>query len=389
MKHLEQWETFINNQLPTRHDERWKYADLSFLKNTQYQVEGKPEGAEWKAKIEALRLQGGDSILLVVINGHFIPELSDLAKLPATVTVSGLDQEKMLDVSTYPFAALNASGNTQAVVLTVANNVVLSLPIHLLSLSVGEHAFIAQPYYVFVLGKHSQVNLIEQYENINQQPYLLNILTHIQLEQEAKLDYCKIQHEGANAAHFASTFITQKQNSTVSLVNVTKGAKFSRDELIVNLQEPGADCRTSGFYRLSNNNQFVDHHIEINHQAAHSQSEMLYKGILDNKSRAVFNGRLHVAPDAQKILAHQENHNLLLSHEAEVYSKPELEIYADDVKCKHGATIGQIDQEALFYLRSRGIPQAEAMAIILQGFSDDILQRVTHPIMQKRLQESI
>ncbi len=131
------------------------------------------------------------------------------------------------------------------------------------------------------------------------------------------------------------------------------------------MQEPGAECRTGGFYHLHHDNQYIDNHIDIDHVAPRSNSEMLYKGILDNKSRAVFNGRLHVEKDAQKIIAYQANHNLLLSNDAEVYSKPELEIYADDVKCKHGATTGQLDQDAFFYLRSRGIARSRSNEYII------------------------
>jgi len=155
------------------------------------------------------------------------------------------------------------------------------------------------------------------------------------------------------------------------------------------LLEKGAQCQTGGFYHLREANQYIDNHIEINHEAAHSSSDMLYKGIVDNRSRAVFNGRLYVKQDAQKILAHQANHNLLLSTQAEVYSKPELEIYADDVKCKHGATIGQLDQDALFYMCSRGIPYADAVNILLRGFAEEILDRVTHAGMKKRVQEAL
>ena len=209
------------------------------------------------------------------------------------------------------------------------------------------------------------------------------------VEEAAQLDYYKIQQEGKQAAHIAHTFIQQKQDSSVSAMNFSTGAQFARDDLIISLKESGAECKTSGFYHLFYDNQYIDNHIDIDHVAPRSHSEMLFKGILDHKSRAVFNGRLHVTEGAQKILAYQANHNLLLSNDAEVYSKPELEIYADDVKCKHGATTGQIDQDALFYLQSRGIPHQEAMGMLLQGFAEEVTEKIKLPAVKMRVLEMV
>jgi Fe-S cluster assembly protein SufD len=187
----------------------------------------------------------------------------------------------------------------------------------------------------------------------------------------------------------ANTFVFQQKDSCVSLVNFSLGAKFARDDVMVTLQEAGSECRTAGFYRLTNDNQYIDNHINIDHAAPRSCSEMVYKGVLDKKSRAVFNGRLYVGTGAQKIEAQQQNHNLLLSNVAEVYSKPELEIYADDVKCKHGATTGQLDQDALFYLRARGIEKTEAVNLLLQAFAADILQKITHADIKAHIEKTV
>lgn len=265
----------------------------------------------------------------------------------------------------------------------------LETPIHLLSLITDDSDFIAQPHHLIILGKQSKMVYTEEHHALVSSAYFMNTVTSIYLHQDAVLEQYKLQRESLNAAHMANTFIYQHKNSEVSLVNITSGGLFSRDDVVVKLQEAGANCKTSGFYRLRHDNQYIDHHIDINHQAPHSQSEMLYKGIADKKSRAVFNGRLHIEKDAQKILAYQANHNLLLSHDAEIYSKPELEIYADDVKCKHGATTGQIDDEALFYLRSRGINKADAINIMLAGFSEEVLKRVIHEGIRQRAEEYV
>lgn len=395
-----QWDAFIKNGLPTRKDERWKYTDLSFLANQSFSIAKPVDADKLHDIIHQYRLQKGNSYLLVMVNGYFMPSLSDLSKLPKGVTVSSLHDALLvqpaemqnywntqIDAQKTPFASLNAAMGNDGLYIALADYCELTEPVHVLSLVMNQEECFVQPQLLIVMGKSSQMMLTEEHGSSMTQSYFKNVLTTIRLEDDAKLQWVKLQQEGHNAAHVANTFIFQKHNSEVSCVNISVGAQFARDDLIVKLQAAGANCRTSGFYHLRSDNQYIDHHVDIAHLAPHSQSEMLYKGILEKKSRAVFNGRLLVEKDAQKILAYQANHNLLLSNEAEVYSKPELEIYADDVKCKHGATTGQLDQDALFYLRSRGIEKAEAMTLLLAGFSDEIIQRITHAGIKQRVQE--
>ncbi len=208
---------------------------------------------------------------------------------------------------------------------------------------------------------------MQDYISLSTATHFHHITTIIHTAAESALEVVKQQRENPQAIHMENYFIQQQQDSRVDLTQINLGAAFARDDVAVTLQAAGAKCYTSGFYHTTRDNQYVDHHIDVLHQAAHTESDMLYKGIIDKKSRAVFNGRLHVAAGAQKIQAVQGNHHLLLSAQAEAYSKPELEIYADDVKCRHGATTGQIDQDALFYLRARGIPQTEAIGILLKS----------------------
>lgn len=398
----QQWEAFVKNGLPTRRDERWKYADLSFLTNKPFSTAPTIEADRFLDVINQHRLQRGESILLVFINGYFQPTLSDLAKLPKDVIacsmMTAMQQQADLvkahwlspsDARHYPFVSLNTALSLDGLFFYLPKACELTAPIHLLSLIVGKEAFVACPQHLFLLGEQSKLTLVEEYFSFTEQAYMMNVVTQMVAEKEAQLDYYKIQSEGKQATHLAHTLVQQKQNSQINFTHFSSGGLFARDEIIVTLQESGANCRTGGFYHLRDDNQYVDYHLDINHAAPHSQSEMLYKGIIDKKARAVFNGRLHVEKGAQKILAYQANHNLLLSKEAEVYSKPELEIYADDVKCKHGASTGQIDQEAIFYLRSRGIDKDEAIGIWLQGFAEEILQRVTHAGIKMRAEEIV
>jgi Fe-S cluster assembly protein SufD len=397
-----QWEAFLKKGLPTQKDERWRYADLTFLKEKHFSTASYGDQKAWQDRGRQYRLPQADSVLLVFMNGRFMPHYSDLEKLPSNIiALSLMDALKQypdlvkshwlhdIDAQHCPFASLNAAMFVDGLFLYVPDRCEFSTPIHLLSLASDQDEFIAHPYHMIVLGHQAKLKWVEEHVALSPLSYMMNISSHLVIGQEAQLDYCKIQTESKHAVHIAHTFIRQMQNSQASLTNFSFGGAFVRDEVVVKLVEAGASCHTSGFYRLCENNQYMDQHIDIYHVAPRSNSEMLYKGTVDKKARAVFNGRLYVAKEAQKILAYQANHNLLLSKDAEVYSKPELEIYADDVKCKHGASIGQIDQKALFYLCSRGISHRDALEMMLQGFASDILQRITHPGIRMRVQEGL
>ena len=407
--------------LPTRRDERWKYTDLTFLSQTDFppakkiaidqlcppaampaKADTQEETREEETLADAVyqhRLQRGDSILLVLVNGHFEWYLSDLGKLPQGSIVRGsldpmrddeikVDEEKV-NASTHPFAVLNQAQRSGGLYLSLPDHAIVELPIHILSLVIDDSPFAAHPKNIFLLGEGAQATILEEYNTYAEQAYLMNIMTTIQLNSQSSLNYYKIQKEGRQAVHMANTFVCQEKDSCFNAVTLSLGARFARDDLMVRLKASGTICKTAGFYHLRYDNQYIDHHLDINHQAPNSESEMLYKGILERKSKAVFNGRVLIEKNAQKIVANQANHNLLLSAEAEVYSKPELEIYADDVKCKHGASTGQLDQEALFYLRSRGIPYEDALAMLLQGFSEEVTSRIKHEGIQMRAQESL
>lgn len=394
------WNAFAQNNLPTRKDERWKYADVGFLAKKEFVETSRIDDESIMDAINQHRLREGDNTLLVLVNGYFMPSLSDLHKLPSGVIACGLHHaaEHYVDVmqkhwgasintKKYPFAGLNAQMCNDGLFLQVPDHCDVTSPIHLLSIIVGDTEWLAQPWLMVVLGEQSKLTLIEEYYATAEQMYLMNVVTTMAIGKGAKLDHYKLQNEGKQAVHMANTFVQQQQDSQTTFANISMGGLFARDDLVIKLMESGANCRTSGFYHLAQDNQYIDHHVDIEHAAPCSHSEMLYKGILENKSRAVFNGRVLVEKDAQKIVAHQANHNLLLSNDAEVYSKPELEIYADDVKCKHGATTGQLDQDALFYMCSRGISREEAMSILLEGFAQEITQLIAHPGVKMRVLE--
>jgi Fe-S cluster assembly protein SufD len=412
------WDAFLKNGLPGPKHEHWKYADLEYLNKQDYQLSTLPDDiSHLYDVIHQHRLQKDESILMVFVNGHFVPALSDLAKLPDNVIACNMSQayrqhadsvadsikesivgqiisgdaqaDKKNQASNHPFASLNAALFVDGLYLEVPQACVLTTPIHLLYLNIGHENFVTHPHNIFILRKASEITLAEEHFSLTDCSYMANIVTSIHLDQDAKLHHCKIQNEGKKAVHIANYFIRQKKSSQFSHLNFSFGSLFARDDVVIKLLEPGADCYTAGFYHLRDSNQYIDNHVDITHAAPHGNSDMLYKGIVDNKSRAVFNGRLLVEQGAQKITAYQANHNLLLSPQAEAYSKPELEIYADDVKCKHGSATGQLDEDALFYLRSRGIPREEAIGILLQGYAQEVLQRITHAGIKMRIEEML
>lgn len=395
-------ELFFKTGLPTNKDERWKYTDLSFLTQKKFAQAKRKYSDDLYNVMNQHRLQRDESIMLVLVNGYFAPELSDMAKLPEALTICTFQEALVThaelfktfysfntDQQKYPFANLNTALCLDGLFIYLPEQYELTTPIHLLSIVADEDEFIAHPHHMIMLSPNSKLTLVEEYFSLAEHAYMMNIVMTTFVDKGAQFTHYKIQQEGKEAIHMAHHFIHQMQDSRINVMNFSFGAHFSRDDLAISLHEPGAECSARGFYHLRRQNQYVDHHVDIDHKAPCSNSEMIYKGIIDHQSRAVFNGRLHVLKNAQKIVAHQANHNLLLSHQAEIYSKPELEIYADDVKCKHGATTGQVDQDALFYLCSRGISREEAMEMLLQGFAEEIIQGIFHRAVKMRVQEMV
>lgn len=374
--------------LPSNKNEWFKYDNFTFLADTAFATRADSEQEQVMRAIHQHRLPG-DSVLLVFIDGIFHADYSSLASLPKGLVVCPLDGahdkydeliKKYLpypvNMERYPFASINAAAFSGGLFIYCQDDFVAPAPIHLLS--IASETFIAQPCHLIVAGKNSKLTILEESFSLVHVPYWLNSVTRIVTEQQANLNYIKLQNEGSKAQHLAHYFLQQLANSHAVFNNFAKGSQFARDELAIEQPETNATCAAYGFYRLHRDKQALDYYVDITHQGSFGQSEMLYKGILSARSQAVFNGRLHIKKAAQNISAYQANHNLLLSDSAQVYSKPELEIYADQVKCKHGATIGQLDPEALFYLRSRGISTQEATNMLVAGFAQDIVQQINH-----------
>lgn len=412
----QQWNAFSTHGLPTRRDERWKYADLTSLtlreytQTTSLDMQSLKEENDQLASIIAQHrhaAMGEHAMTLVWVNGHLVLEHSDLAELKVmsehiiacSLTEALLQFPELIkaywpepfQTTRFPFASMNAALFADSFFLSIPDDCEIKRPLHILSL-ITRDATLAQPHQLIVLGKRSQLTIVEEYVTTNQtqsMQAMLNATTHFMVGDDATLSRTTLQNENSDTLHIAHTFIEQMQQSQVHLTHFFHRGHFSRNETIVKLNGQGATCHAAGFYQLQHDQQYLDHHLEIKHLAPRTHSEMHYKGTLQNKSSAVFNGKVFVDQHAQKVCAYQSNHNLLLSADSSVYSKPDLEIYSDDVKCKHGATVGQLDQDALFYLTARGIPEYLAMQMLLRGFANDILDRVTDPLIRKHIENTL
>jgi Fe-S cluster assembly protein SufD len=376
---------FSERHFPTRREERWKYTDVSFVaKKFQENLFSWSEAK----KLHDIEIKVSPSqIRLVFVNGYFSQALSQLDLLANEIILLPLSQalkthEELIksiltqphDVNQHPFAGLNTALMTDGLFLFVPENAVVTQPIHCLFINTDNNTLTA-PRNIIVAEANSAVTLIEEYigkENL----YFTNTLTEIVAGRNAKINHYKIQHESMQAAHMANVFIDNAEDSLVKNFSLSRGAHLHREDINATVGKRGAECQLHGFYYLTEDNQHVDYHLHVDHSAAHGISKMSYKGILNKKSHAVFNGKVHVHKDAKHISAHQANHNLLLSTTAAIDTKPELEIYADDVKCTHGATVGQLDLESLFYLRSRGIAKEEAMELLTQAFAVDVFDAI-------------
>jgi Fe-S cluster assembly protein SufD len=376
--------TLNSLELPNTHQEEWRFTNLAPMKAIAFQPAlprtSRPPG-----------LMDDVSSRIVVINGRFTRELSNL---PKDVEAGSLKEHKGFEhyfgkLTPYDsdlFTAWNTAFFEDVAFIRVPDGSIQKEPMHLIFSNTGEADTASFPRALVILGKQSQATLIESYVGHSKEQYFSGAVTEIHLHEGAVLQHVKIQRESDRSFHIASTQIHQERDSSYSSLTLTLGAGLSRENLGVTLDGIGSDCSLNGLY-LIGRNQHTDHHTTIDHAKPHGTSRELYKGILDTGARAVFNGKIIVRKDAQKTDAEQTNKNLLLAEGARVNSTPQLEILADDVKCRHGATIGHLDEEAMFYLRSRGLPESMARTLLLKGFVQDVTARVSSEKIRAELNE--
>lgn len=382
--------------LPTRQSERWKYTSLAMLNEAQVTLPELSDSGTTLSHFDSVAV----SAEIVLVNGVFSPTASRisglegvkvtlLSELIAKSQNGGLSAEQSEVVAKFRsfieandekvesvFALMNSSFMRDAVLIQVESGKVIKEPVlirHLTNGSAKDDPVLplSCSRVLVSLGRGAELALIEVYSSETSAKWFVNAVTDIKLEEAARLSYCRLQTENENSLHIGSTRIHLKRNSFSESAQFTFGGRLSREDLLVRLDAEGAEASLNGLY-FAKGQQHVDNYTLVDHAVPNTTSQQVYKGILDGESRAVFNGHVRIHRDAQKSNASQINKNLMLSRKAEVDTRPELEIDADDVKASHGATIGQIDPEHIYYLQSRGISKAESIKMLSRGFAQEV-----------------
>lgn len=379
---------FSELQFPTTKDEEWKYTNISPLLKHDF-APSLTSADNFDVKVAHFLFDKMEHSLLVFVNGMFSKKLSKIKDLPIGVIVKSLAEAikednpivkkhlgKYADFKGHIFTSLSTAFVNDGAFIYVPEGKTIEDPIHVLFLSIAENNKIfVQPRNLFIAGKNSQSTVIEHYASLKEDIYFTNSVTEIVTEENAFIDHIKLQEESQEAFHIGRMDVHQERNSNFVSHLISFGAEISRNDFNSRFNADGGESMLNGLY-LIEGNQLFDAHTLIDHAKPYCNSHEHYKGILMDNSRGVFNGKVIVRKDAQKTNAFQENNNIILSDNALVNTKPQLEIFADDVKCSHGATIGQLDNDAMFYLKSRGIGIDAARAILIHAFASDVVRYI-------------
>ena len=391
---------FSDLGFPTSGQEEWKYTEVAPIRRTAFKPAAYELNGLTTERLTGLTFCNLQCPRLVFLNGHYSAELSSLKGLPKTVQVQSLAEvlkqnpdlvkphlTQHARYEDHPFVALNTALIQDGALVHVPKGEVIQEPIHLLFLSTAaEEAVAVHPRNLILVDGNSQVTIVESHIGLHKGVYFTNSVTEIVAAENTVVDHYKLHQESKKAFHIATMQVYQDRSSSVRTFNATLGGKLTRNEVNVVLDGDGAECHLEGLYLISGS-QHVDNHTRLEHAKPHCDSREMYKGILDEKATGVFHGRIVVRPGAQKTDSKQTNNNLLLSDEALINTKPQLEIYANDVKCTHGATIGQLDPDALFYLRSRGIDPTTARSLLIYAFASQVVNRIKVDLVRTELDE--
>jgi len=374
---------------PTTDDEEWRFTSVAPIAEARFALATDGRAALRSADLAPFRLTDLASAELVFVNGRYAADLSSVRPLPRGVRIESLASRLATDASEVepfltrvapferqPFTALNTALFGDGAFVHVAAKVALDAPIHVLFVSTADgRPTMTHPRVLVVAGESSQASIVESYVGPRGDRYFTNAVTEVVVSENASVDHYKLQHESLNAYHIGAMHLIGSRNARFQSHSVSFGGSLVRNDVIAVLDGEGIDCTLNGLY-LGDGQRLVDNHTVIDHAKPHCGSREVYKGILADHARAVFNGKIIVRPDAQKTDAKQTNKALLLSEDAQINTKPQLEIFANDVKCTHGAAVGQMDDEAIFYLRARGLSHDEARNLLVHAFAGDVLNRM-------------
>jgi Fe-S cluster assembly protein SufD len=392
---------FAELTFPTQKDEEWKYTNISSLLKHNFSPVSNKEKVSSET-INKFLFDKMEHSLLVFVNGNFSPDLSKLIDIPKGVVIGSLAEVlknnnpvvkkhlgKYADNENYFFTTLSSAFTKDGAFIYVPDGKVVEDPIHIIFITKsGSEKILTQPRNLFVAGKNSQVTIIEHYVSDEDSIYFTNSVTEIVADENAIVDHIKLQEESNKAFHIARMEVDQERSSNFSSHSISHGAEISRNDFNARFNDEGSECMLNGLFMIGDE-QLFDAHTMIDHAKPHCNSHEHYKGILQDKSKGVFNGKVMVRQDAQKTNAFQQNNTILLSDNAVMNTKPQLEIFADDVKCSHGATIGKLNDEAKFYLKSRGIGEDAATAILIHAFASDVITSIKIPALRDYLEEII
>ena len=386
---------------PTKKDEAWKYTSLNSVLKSDFTVFPKQENSIEFSDVKKYFLHEIDTYKVVFIDGVFSSFLSSTTHdgIDVCLMSSALNKPKYKEIiETYfskiankeeSLTALNTAFACEGAYINIPRNKVADKPVEVIYFSTGnESALMVQPRNLVIVNENAHVQIIERHQSLSSNAVLTNSVTEIFADKSSNVDYYKIQNDLAEASLIDNTYIAQKGSSNVSVHTFSFGGNITRNNLNFFHQGERIESTLKGI-TIIGEKQHVDHHTLVQHATPNCESHQNYKGIFADRSTGVFNGKIYVEKEAQKTDAFQQNNNILLSDKATINAKPQLEIFADDVKCSHGCTIGQLDDRAMFYMQSRGIPQKEAKALLMYAFSNEVIESIKIPELKNRITKII
>ncbi|MGE4056914.1 MAG: Fe-S cluster assembly protein SufD [Vicinamibacterales bacterium] len=392
-------ERFDRLGFPTTQDEEWRFTSVAPIAEGRFELADRLDVVPSQADLSTFQWEGKCAATLVFVNGRYVEAASGIGSLPAGVLVENLakafarpEVEAHLAAAGgahHAFTALNSAYLADGVFVSVPKGAVVDAPIHAIFLTVGRGARVmTHPRVLIVAGVNSQVSVVESYGAFSADSYFTNTVTEIVAKEGATVHHYKVQRESVPAFHIGGLYLQASRDTSVICHSVSLGGSLVRNDVTAVLDGEGAVCTLNGIY-LGDGTRLVDNHTTIDHARPHCASREVYKGILGDRAQAVFNGRIIVRQDAQKTDAKQTNKALLLSEEAQINTKPQLEIFADDVRCTHGAAVGQMDEEAVFYLRARGLCIADARQMLIRAFAGEVLLEMPLEALRTHLESEL
>jgi Fe-S cluster assembly protein SufD len=399
-KRMAQYNRFETLGFPTTKQEEWKYTNVAPVQEALFHL---PVHAGAVTADAYRQVVPDDALVLVFVDGILSRDLSRIrgadtgvALHPLSAVIDAESDLARVALDVWPgeeedcFASLNAALTEEGAYLWIGKGTVVTKEVHMVYLFTDQaEGIMAFPRNIMDIGANSEVKIVQSFIGADPHTkYFSNVLTHLRIGANARVQFTQIQTDSLQAYQLQNTHVVQERDSHLEAFTLTVGGRITRNTLTVRQSGPGAHTAINGLYAVRDR-QLVDNHTVIDHRCEHGSSQQLYKGILNGKGKTVFNGKIFVRSEGQQTNAYQLNRNLLLSPKAEANTKPQLEIYADDVKCSHGASVGPLDANELFYLLSRGIPEERAISMLSHGFVEDVLDTVRNESLRDRLRQTL